>query len=548
MVFFQIKHLTHTILTISHIALTIWFCTLLCKKIRINESVGFILCGIVLGPLGVGIIHKTELINGLGHVGLMIFIFAVGLEMPFHRIKSLYKYIFGLGLAQLSITTFILYIFLNRFFYAETAIIIAIALSFSSTAIIVQTLSERNETTGQIGRKAFSILLFQDIIAILLFVYIGCRFTTQLPKEKMMIQAMLGVLALCGSSYILYQSSKKILSFYPSRSIILPFILFVIFFFSWITAISGISPELGPFVAGIVLATTKWRHHIGTDIHPFLSVFLPAFFINIGSELSVLPHIQSLPLIIGSILALLIIKTIAMMTSLSILKMQNKDRFSLSILIAGCSEFFLMIIPSIKKIIGQEMADEMFLIAISSMIMTPFFFSFAKSFFPSNIEKDKVVKMGSVIIVGFGKVGQSVAYILEKNFISFTVIDYKDSAVELSKTKGFPTLKADILDIDLLKKSNMNSSKICLLTFSKMSHASMVRNLRNIFPQLSLCAKVTSEIEAEKLVGLDTQIVFPESTQSGMQMASHTLRLLGFSEDHVQKMIHLRSEPRFIQS
>ena len=510
-------------------------------------AVGFLLSGVALGPLGANLIQKTQLIDGLGHIGLMIFIFAVGLEMPFHRIKSLYKYIFGLGTAQVVLTTGILYLILRNFFYLETALILSIALSFSSTAIIVQTLSERNETTGQVGRKAFSILLFQDIAAICLFVYLGCKFSINVSTNELAIRFLLGISALSISSYILYKISQKIFSFCPQTGMILPFILFTIFFFSWITEIAGISSELGPFVAGITLATTNWRHHISTDVHPFLSIFLPAFFISTGSELQTVPSLESFPWIIGLLFSLLLIKTSALLISVFFLKMHNKNSFPLSVLISGCSEFFLMIMPSIKILVGEKIASVMFLTSLLSMIMTPIIFSFAKKFFPCDLEKDSETKMGSIIIVGFGKVGQSIAYILEKNFISFTIIDYKESAVHHAHKLGFPTLKGNICDIDFLKKSDIHNAKLCLLTFSKMNTASLIRNLRNTFPDLSLCAKVKNNSEAEKLVGLGTQIVLPETTQSGMQMASNALSTLGFSEEHVQKMIHLRTSPRFFE-
>jgi Kef-type K+ transport system membrane component KefB/voltage-gated potassium channel Kch len=513
----------------------------------VNLAVGFLLCGIALGPLGANLIKKTELTNGMGHTGLLIFIFAVGLEMPFHRIKSLYKYIFGLGMTQVVLTSAVLYTILRNFFYTETALILAISFSFSSTAIIVQILSERNETTGQVGRRAFSILLFQDIAAICLFVYLGCKFCTNAPAQEMITRALLGVCILSLSSYILYRLSQKIFYFYPQTGVVLPFILFVIFFFSWITEFFGISAELGPFVAGITLATTSWRHHISNDIHPFLSVFLPAFFINMGSDLLTIPGIKSLPWIIGSISSLIVVKAVTLLIIISSFRMNSKNDFPLSVLISGCSEFFLMIMPTIKNLVGEEIASGMFLTSLISMIITPVLFFFAKKLFPYDLEKDPKGKIGSIVIFGFGRVGKSVAYILEKNFISFTVIDYKDSAIEEAQKLGFQTLKGNVRDIEFLKKSGINSAKLCLLTFSKSNTPSLVRSLRNIFPELSLCVKIKNENEAEKLVGLGTQIVLPETTQSGMQMASNALSALGFSEAHVQRMIHLRSEPRFFE-
>lgn len=529
------------ILDIAYLALILWCGFFIWKTIPVNPAVGFLLSGIALGPIGLNLLKNPSLLDHMGHIGLMIFMFIVGLEMPLNRIKSLYKSIFGLGFLQVAITTGLFYAVLNSFFHNRTAFIVSLALSFSSTAIIIETLSERSEKTSKVGRKALSILIFQDIAAILLFVYLGIIFPS--PYTTHSIYSMIfGAVGLCVTTYIMHNITCKIFSYSSQISVTVPFVLFLVFFFTWITHQSGLSDELGPFVAGIILASTHWRHQITADIHPFFSVFFPLFFVSTGASIHHLPSLSTMPWIFVSLLLIIAIKMFGMLLALSFFKIEKEQRLALAALTTGCSEFVLIVLPSLRPVLGIDIANGIFFSVIVSMVLTPLFFSWAKKMMPKKNQSSSDIKIEPVVVVGFGTVGKSVAHILETNMIPFTIIDYKQTAVNQALEKGFLAMHGNINDMDFIKRATISDAKTLLLTFSKKNTPTLVRHLRSMMPLVSLCVKINKDEEAEQLIGLGAQIVFPETTRLGIQMVSHALKNIGFSEDNVEKMIHIKKE------
>jgi Kef-type K+ transport system membrane component KefB/voltage-gated potassium channel Kch len=532
------------LLTFLALLATVLGSFVICQKTRVSIAIGYLLSGIVLGPLGFGLFEKTPFLSILGQVGLLLFLFTVGLEIPFHRIRALRRYIFGFGLVQVFATSGVLFSITQFLMPWDTALILSIALSFSSTAVVVQLLSERYELTTQSGRTALSILLFQDIVAIGLFMMMGLSAAQNTDIWSAVGKGAFGLVLSVGLGFLLTRVTEKALGLYRYSEYITSFVILMLLGFSFLTEWFHLSSELGAFIAGIAMASTHWRHQISIELHPFRTLFLALFFIVMGLEIQAWPPLSSLGWILSGLIGISAIKVGIVMGCARWFQMQGG--LSLGLLMGGCSEFLFMLVPSLKPILGAETCDGLLLMGLASMVITPMLFLVCKKMLSPKKGCEAGAHRQAVVIAGFGHVGQTIARILEHNFISFVIVDYDQSALDRARESNYPTLYGDARDIEFLKRMKIYESKVLLITFGHLTTAAdIVRTLRRKFPDLSVCVQVRDYQETGPFMGLGAHLVVPESIESGMQMASMTLQCLGFSKDYSQKMAHFPAKPVF---
>lgn len=517
-----------------------------CKKTHTSLAIGYLLMGTLLGSSGFGVLTKTPLLETLSQLGILFFIFTVGLEIPIHRIRTLKRFIFGFGFAQVFITTCILGLLLNPFFKLSTTIILAISFSFSSTAVIIQLLSERFELTTQLGRKALSILLFQDMVAIGLFVYVGILSNCcdgSFLKSFATIGAGLGLAVSIG--WVLKKIADKLLPIYQHSEFVTAFIVISVIGLSLLTDKFHLSLELGAFIVGMAMASTNWRHQISTDIHSFRTLFLAIFFISMGLEIDLRASLPFAGWIIGGVMALTLLKSIVVMACSRWFK--TKHAVQLSVLIGSCSEFIFIIFPLIKPELGAERTNALLVMSFLSMVITPLLFVILKRCMATKHALTDKCDDYPIIIAGFGHIGQTVARILEHNFIPFIVVDYDTAAVNNAIKLNYMAVHGDVRDIEFLKHLKIHKSKVFLMTFGHLvTSINLVATLKKKFPDLAICVQVNDYNQASRFSGLGVHLVIPENIESGMHMATLTLQCLGFSQEHTCKMVQFPQVPIFL--
>lgn len=519
---------------------------MICQKLNMSLSLGYMLSGILLGPLCLGLVHKTVFIETFSQVGLLIFLFAVGLEIPLHRIWSLKRYIFGFGLVQVALTSVLLSLALGFFFPLATALILGISLSFSSTALVVQLLSERFEMTSHLGRTSLSILLFQDITAIFIFVYLGLikEIHTTLPI-LILGKSLFGLVLIGALGFGLSRLTERTLALYRCSEFITAYVILLVLSLSLLTEFFHISLELGAFVTGMAMAGTQWRHQIGTEIHPLRILLLSLFFITLGFEIEHWPSWQNLISIILSGVGMTAIKTGIFVGISKVFGLKNS--LVLASLMAGGSEFLFMIVPMLRQDLGPEWTNGLLIMGFVSMLTTPFFFFLAKKFSKPHSIGEPITDRPAVIIAGFGKVGQTIAGLLDHNFISFRVVDYDQDALAQAQKLHYSVVQGDVRDLDFLKKIKIYEAKVLLITFGHLAPCiHLVRSLRRKFPHLAICVEVHEYHQAMEFSGMDVQVVFPETIEAGSHMACLAFQALGFSQDHSQKMVLFPKRPQFL--
>ncbi len=533
---------------------------LVCKKLSINPAIGYLLGGMVLGPSFLDIFKPGPFLETLSHIGILIFLFTVGLEMPFYRLQSLKKYILGMGAIQVFLTTAVLMGVLTLFPWMISSSLVflgifTISLSFSSTAIIVQVLSDRFELTTSLGRLSLSILLFQDIIAIFIFVYFDVLdgfFHASTSMLQCVGLSLGGCFVAAGGAYGITWLTKKLFPIYRYSEFILAFIFLAVIGMSLLTEYFHLSLELGAFLMGMVLAGTTWRHQMSVDLHGIRTIFFAIFFIVIGLKINVMACLSIWPWIVGGMIGLFCAKSLVMLFIGVLWRLKRDTLIKLSILISGCSEFLFIIFhqPLMKKYFAPSIIDGCLMMVFLSMITTPVLFSLCNKYLlylkKKNLHEDKEVPHQKVVISGFGHVGKTVARLLERNFIPFMIIDYDLLRVQAAKTEKYEAICGDIRDIEFLKKIDIQYARVLIITFGHLNASvELVKMLRQKFPALHVCVQVHDYGQANRFAGLGAHLIVPESVDVGIRIASLTLQFLGFSERYSREMTNFPQKPLF---
>jgi monovalent cation:H+ antiporter-2, CPA2 family len=547
----------------------------LSQKVKSSLGLGYLAAGLILGPLGFGVFVKSAFLDMLSHIGMILFLFTVGLEIPFHRIHGLRRYIFGFGLTQVGVTALVLTALLCLWIPLKTAFILALALSFSSTAVIVQLLSERHELTTQLGRITLSILLFQDVIAIAIFVWLALENAAALavscpnigqgpaplvalldlvglgglagfisPVTLVLLKSIVGLAVSLFLGFCLTKVTERALALHRYSEFITAYVIAAFLGLSLLTDACYLSSELGAFIAGIAMASTHWRHQISAEIHPFRTLFLALFFMTLGLEIQAWPDLASFGWIVLGLVCVGAIKTLVVVACGLWYRMNSPVQ--LAILVGSSSEFLFMIVPNLRSQLGDRVAGGLLVMGLLSMMLTPLLFLAVRRFIKGRAASDEITTRPLVVIAGFGHVGQTIARILEHNFVPFMVVDYEQDAVDKALQANYPAIHGDPREIEFLKRIKVYQAKVLLITFGHLSTTTeLVRMLRRKFPELTVCVQVRDYIEASRFAGLGVHVVVPEIIESGMQMASMTLQSLGFSQDYAQKMVSFPQTPHF---
>jgi Kef-type K+ transport system membrane component KefB len=543
------------------ILLTAWFITfIICKSLRVNVVLGYLCTGILLGPSGFKILMTSHILEHLGELGVSLFLFTVGVEIPWHRLIALRRYIFGVGVAQVLCSAVVLsgILCIHSIFLVKEInfiILFSLSLAFSSTAVIIQMLSERFELTSSAGRIALGILLFQDLVAIGMFAYLGLDTKTWSIWRSLGVWSV-GIVLACGWFGFVGWACRQVMSRYGQQDIGLAFSLIMVLAGGMLTQYFGLSSELGAFLTGVGVAGTSWRHNLNAELHAFRTILFAFFFFFAGMEMNLGVCWTQLHWIISGVVILFLVKFTIMTTLARIWKFSWANAIQVGILIAGASEFLFIFIahPAFKHHFSLVTQQIGFGITFCSILVTPFLFDGARYVLIMLEKRGKGAvfyhekNKADVILAGFGHVGETVAAALEVNFISFLVVDYDIVRLGKAQMLGYPILHGEARNIEFLKKAGLADAKILLLTFGHSNACvELVRNVRSKFPQLYIAIHVRTPQQAQHFQGLDVFLIYPEALESGLQMAAISLECLGFSKEQATHMAQTTPKTLFME-
>jgi monovalent cation:proton antiporter-2 (CPA2) family protein len=523
------------------------------RRLRLSSILAHLAAGVLIGPFGLAVINDTEGVMHIAEFGVVLLLFVIGLELQPSRLRAMRRSIFGLGLAQVVVTTsaitavaYLLGLPMNA------AFVIGFALSLSSTPLVLQLLAERHELNTQHGRPAFAILLFQDLAVmpmLAILPLLGATTATQSMGDTLLGAVKgLGVLALLvfGGRYIVRPVLRVVAETKVSETFTAAALLIVIGNALLVDAV-GMSMALGAFVAGVLLAESEYRHELEADIEPFKGLLLGLFFMSVGMTTNLGLLLEQPGLIAALVMGLLILKASLLYGVARVFGLQIQHASPLAVTLAQGGEFgFVLFSLAVShQILSASLAQILVIVVTISMAMTPLIIKLhalliePKLVKPEAREFDDIQDDGSrVLIAGFGRVGQIIGRVLRMRHISFTALESSVAQVDFVRRFGNRVYYGDPSRLDLLQAAGAARAEIFVLAMDDID--SSVRTaalIRKHFPHLKVFARARNRQHAIKLMDLGVRYLMRETYYSSLDMAQNTLEALGLSRTEALESI-----------
>jgi monovalent cation:proton antiporter-2 (CPA2) family protein len=522
------------------------------RSLRMGAVLGYLGAGVIIGPYVLGPLYALDDVSKLlhfGEFGVVMLLFVIGLELRPVRLWAMRSAIFGLGAAQLVITSLVIAaIGIAIGLTAAQALFIGLALSMSSTAFALQVLEEKNELTTRHGRLAFSVLLFQDLAAIPLIALVPlfalghAETTMDFKSAALAILTILGVIVV---GRFLLSRLYRFVAATGVREAMTASALLTVVGVALIMEAVGLSAALGSFIAGALLADSEYRHQIEADIAPFEGLLLAVFFIAVGMSID-LSVVVAEPLQLIAIVAVLITLKASILYLLGrwwTLDSAAARRLGLVLSQGGEFAFVLFGAGALQGVIEQSTANLLILAVTFSMAATPLLL----------LIDDKVEEVlrpeappydtpaggeGHVIIAGFGRFGQIVARILRARQIPFTALDSSVEQVDFVRRFGAQIYYGDAGRLDILRAAGADKARAFVLAIDKVDSSLRVAEMvRTHFPDLPIYARARDRTHVHKLMDLGVTIIERETFLAALELTKDLLRGLGLKEAEVRRLV-----------
>ena len=486
-------------------------------------------------------------------------LFLIGLELQPSRLWKLRGPILGLGGLQVGITTMIIFLigFLLGFGW-KISLAIGLILALSSTAIVLQTLSEKGLIRTEAGQSSFSVLLFQDIAVIPMLAILpllaapiigsmdqsGAQmhhsgFSVEaLPgwQQAILVVVVIGTIIVAGRFLVRYVF--RFIAETRLREIFTAFALFLVIGIALSMQLVGLSAALGTFLAGVVLADSEYRHELESDIEPFKGLLLGLFFISVGASIDFNLLKQEPYLILGLVVGLIVVKLVILFVLGFVFKMSMSQNFLFSFSLAQGGEFAFVLFSfaTQNSVIPLPIADTLILVVALSMALTPVVMIFNEKLLQPRFstldqrpESDTIDEKNTVIIAGFGRFGQIVGRLLHANNIGTTVLDYKPSQIDMVRKFGYKVFYGDASRVDLLHSAGAQEAKLFILAIDDKEKAlEIAETVKKHFPNLEILARSFDRRHSYELMNLGVQVIQRETFNSALELGTSALRHLGF--------------------
>ncbi len=527
----------------------------LAKKIGMGSVLGYLFAGIIIGPFFLGFVGgEGKDVMHFAEFGVVMMLFLIGLELEpahFWRMRHL---ILGTGALQTGLTTLVFWgLFLLLGFSWTAALACGLALSMSSTAIVLQTLHEKGLSQTRAGRSSFAVLLFQDIsvIPILAALPLLALSAVKPPAQEQatFLEGLPGwaqTLALLGAVNLVVA---------VGRFLIVPFLrfiarlrlqelftasaLFIVIATASLMGLVGLSPALGTFLAGVVLANSEYRHELESNIAPFKGILLGLFFISVGTSINFRLILNDPLGILALVAGVIVVKTavLALTGKLSRLTFDQNLLFSLGLAQVGEFAFVLFSFINQLHILSPTWTDTMMAVTALSMTATPLLLLLNERLILPRFgtlerveEKSDVIdEQYPVLIAGFGHFGSTVGRFLRANGVHCTVLDNDSDRVELLRKMGFKVFYGDATRVDILKAAGADQARILIAAIGSpdINH-NLAEKARNLFPNLVILARAENNQDAYEFIDQGVGDVYRETVGTSIRLGIDALVKLGF--------------------
>ncbi|MBB5610477.1 MULTISPECIES: cation:proton antiporter [unclassified Janthinobacterium] len=561
--------------TLLFLALAGIFIPLL-QRLKVNQVLGFLAVGALFGPFGFGLwagdfswlryfsFVRAEQVSGLAELGVMFLMFMIGLELSTERLWALRRWVFGAGVAQVAASASLIGIVVYYLgMPLEAAIVLGLVLSLSSTAVVMQLLADRRSLQTPAGQAGFSILMFQDLMVVPLFILIDV-FASGHSEDLAYLLSFAAVKS-AGAILLIYLLGRRVIrplfQFFVKKhqpDVFMALTLLSTLGIAGLTYLAGLSMALGALLAGLLLAETEFRHEVEVTIEPFKGLLMGLFFMSVGMQIDVREIIKSPILIPLAVLALFAVKTLVISVIFRLGGFHWGRAVETGVLLGQGGEFAFIVVAYAlgTKLIAPQVAQFVMLVVGLSLFATPALSRAARGFGNwweqrhrhqlADLADDALPPQGSqVIIAGFGRVGQLLAKVLTEQDIAYVAIENDAKLVTTMHPRGFPVYFGDASRAELLQKVNADRAAAVVLTMdhpASVLHA--VKSIRRDYPHLPVYARARDEANAVALVQAGATLVVPEALESALQLTTTVLQTVGLPEARAAEVVQTERERR----
>lgn len=551
----------------------------LAKRWGLGSVLGYLIAGVIIGQINLLLGSGFSDLHGVAEFGIIMLLFVIGLELEPKQLWQLRTKLLGLGGLQITLTTIPLALACKLLGYdTGESIALGLAFSLSSTAMVLQTLSEKGLTQTEGGRSTLSVLLTQDVAFIPMLIVIpllasnptsnadtashgghsagseeglGIALTLieQLPPWGSAGLTLISIVLVIAFGYFIVRPMFHYISSSGLIEISTAATLFVVVFASLLMTLVGFSPALGTFLAGVVLATSEFRHEMRSHIEPFKGLFLGLFFITVGSGINFLTLYQNLLLIFVLTFGLIAIKVGVLYCISLIFRIRSRDKwlFVLGLAQGGEFAFILLQFMSQTGVIVRNQESIFTLVVTMSMVLTPaLFIAYEYIARKKGIEGDplaeEISEQGEIIIAGVGRFGEIVNDVTAANGFKTTVLDNNYKVIKLMRTLGYKAFLGDPTRPELIESAGLANAEVLVVAIDKKDHITeIVQYARRKRPELFIIARAKDRQHVFELYQAGASQIVRETFDSSLRAGRYVLQRMGIPEDEA----HIRTRGFF---
>ena len=532
------------------------------RRLGLGSVLGYLAAGLVIGPFGFGWFSDPQSILHVAELGVVMFLFVIGLEMQPSHLWSLRRQIFGLGTLQIAACTIALTgVGLLFGFRLPVAFVGAAGFVLTSTAIVMQLLGERGDIALPRGQKIVSILLFEDLLIVPLLALVAFM-SPVIPEHadgSRWLTIGIGVASLAGltaAGIWLLNPLFRVLAAAKAREVMTAAALLVVLGSALLMQIGGLSMAMGAFLAGVLLSESTFRHQIEADIEPFRGILLGLFFLSVGMSLDLAVVASNWQLITSAVLAMMLAKGICIYLVARLVRSSHPEALDRAVLMAQGGEFAFVLFSAAAAsgVIDATVNANLTAIVVLSMVLTPFFVIVLKRFMPKAQESMEGIEKadgltGSVLIIGFGRFGQVMSQSLLARDVDVTIIDTDIEMIRSAEEFGFKIYYGDGTRLDVLHSSGADSARAIAICIDDRVAANRIVELAKAqFPQARLLVRSYDREHSLELINAGVDYQIRETFESAVNFGAAALVELGVAEDEAERIaneIRRRDAERF---
>jgi monovalent cation:H+ antiporter-2, CPA2 family len=528
------------------------FLVTLARRLALPTTLAYLVTGLLLGPHALAVVADSGTTRLLADLGVAFLLFTLGLEFSLPRLVAMRGEVFGLGAAQVAATASLFAVLAHLLGVGWLpAIVVGGAVSMSSTAMLLQQLTERAELNRTHGRLAFSMLLFQDLafvpfLGLAALLAAGETHFALGPSAVALIGGVLAIGAVLAAGRWLLRPLFHEIAHSRLRELFTLTVLLVVLGSAWVSHLAGLSFALGAFLSGMMLAETEYRHQIESAIRPFRDILLGLFFVSVGMllDLRLLGGARELALVLAMLVTLVVLKAaVAALVTRPFTSSRFKAlRTGIVVSIGGEFGVALGTILLQGQLLPEGLGEPLVVAIVLSMALSPFILNNNKRVarwllhehapLPTAAEREdaathSIALREHVILCGFGRVGQNVGRVLESQGFEYIALDLDPARIRAARQAGDPVMYGDSSDEELLARAGLPAASAVVISFSDPATSlDILRSVRRLRPEVPVLVRTQDDQRAGQLKEAGATDVVPETFEASLMLVSHVLVLL----------------------